>query len=70
MAKDSKDSSSKKSDTSGSAAPADDQVRMRWDRSNMRSAYANVFNVNAAREEFVLLFGMNQSIAVPGWEFP
>ena len=37
------------------------QPRIIWDSSNMRSAYANVFNVNGAREEFVLLFGMNQA---------
>jgi hypothetical protein len=61
MTKDSKDISSKKPDTSSSAAPTDDQVKIRWDGSNMRSAYANVFNVTAAREEVVLLFGMNQA---------
>lgn len=61
MTKDSKDNSSEKSNTSSSAAPAGDQVRIRWDGSNMRSAYANVFNVTAAREEVVLLFGMNQA---------
>ena len=27
----------------------------------MRSAYTNVFNVSGAREEFVMLFGMNQA---------
>ena len=27
----------------------------------MRSAYANVFNVSGVREEFVMLFGMNQA---------
>jgi len=37
------------------------QPKIIWDSSNMRSAYANVFNVNGAREEFVLLFGMNQA---------
>jgi len=61
MTKDTKDSSSKKSETGGSAAPTGDQVTIRWDGSNMRSAYANVFNVTAAREEVVLLFGMNQA---------
>lgn len=61
MTKDSQDSSSKKPDTSSSATPSGDQVKIRWDGSNMRSAYANVFNVTAAREEVVLLFGMNQA---------
>lgn len=37
------------------------QVRIRWDSSNMRSAYANVFNVAGTREEIVLFFGMNQA---------
>jgi len=37
------------------------QPRILWDSSNMRSAYANVFNVSGAREEFVMLFGMNQA---------
>ena len=42
-------------------AQAGDQPKIVWDSSNMRSAYANVFNVAGAREEFVLFFGMNQS---------
>jgi hypothetical protein len=37
------------------------QPKIFWDSSNARSAYANVFNVSGAREEFVLLFGMNQA---------
>ncbi len=37
------------------------QVKIRWDSSSMRSAYANVFNVAGTREEVVLLFGMNQA---------
>ncbi len=35
--------------------------RIVWDSSDMRSAYANVFNVAGAREEFVFFFGMNQA---------
>jgi hypothetical protein len=35
---------------------------IRWEDTNMRSAYANVCNVSSTREEVVLLFGMNQ-----GW---
>jgi hypothetical protein len=47
---------------SGTAAPpAETQVRIRWDDSNMRSSYANVCNVTGTREEIVLLFGMNQA---------
>jgi hypothetical protein len=37
------------------------QPKVKWDSSTMRSAYANVFNVSGAREEFVMLFGMNQA---------
>ena len=37
------------------------QPKIVWDSSNMRSAYANVFNVSGAREEFVMVFGMNQA---------
>ena len=43
------------------AAQAGDQPRIVWDSSNMRSSYANVFNVAGAREEFVFFFGMNQA---------
>ena len=42
-------------------AQASDQPRIVWDSTNMRSAYANVFNGAGAREEFVLFFGMNQA---------
>ncbi len=41
--------------------PESTQVKIRWDNSNMRSAYANVFNVAGTREEVVILFGMNQA---------
>src|SRR4030065_1896810 len=37
------------------------QMKIRWDSANMRSAYANVFNVAGTREEVVILFGMNQA---------
>lgn len=40
---------------------AGNQPKIVWDSTNLRSAYANVFNVAGAREEFVLLFGMNQA---------
>lgn len=42
-------------------SPENKQVKIRWDNSNMRSAYANVFNVAGTREEVVVLFGMNQA---------
>ncbi len=43
----------------GGAAGA--QFKIKWNDSNMRSVYANVCNVASTREEFVLLFGMNQA---------
>ncbi len=43
----------------GSTQP--DQVTIRWDDKDMRSAYANVCNVAGTREEIVILFGMNQA---------
>ena len=36
-------------------------TKIRWDDSNMKSAYANVCNVSSTREEVVLLFGVNQA---------
>lgn len=41
------------------AAPAGPKIR--WDDTNMKSAYANFCNVASTREEFVLLFGVNQA---------
>ena len=38
------------------------ELKIRWDSSNLRSAYANVFNVTAIREEIVLLFGERQPL--------
>lgn len=37
------------------------QMKVKWDTSNIRSAYSNVCNVAGTREEIVLLFGMNQA---------
>ena len=50
----------------GTSAPAQTAadggaMRVRWDDSGMRSSYANVCNVASTREEFVLLFGINQA---------
>ena len=49
--------------TGGRGTPTQEttQLKIRWDSSTMRSAYANVFNVAGTREEIVLFFGMNQS---------
>jgi Protein of unknown function (DUF3467) len=45
-------------------APAETTVegtKIKWDDSNMKSAYANVCNVSSTREEVVMLFGVNQA---------
>ena len=45
-------------------SPAETTVegtKIKWDDSNMKSAYANVCNVSSTREEVVLLFGVNQA---------
>jgi len=51
-----------------SAAPA--APRIRWDDTGMQSAYANVCNVASTREEFVLLFGVNQAWQAGQAEIP
>lgn len=56
-----KDESKKEAQAGKSDAKTDNQVRIIWDDTNMRSVYANVSNVTAGQEEVVLLFGMNQS---------
>jgi len=61
MATEKSGKASKASARTPTQAQAGDQPKIRWDSSNLRSAYANVFNVSGAREEFVLLFGMNQA---------
>ncbi len=40
---------------------ADATPQVKWDDSNMRTAYANVCNVIGTREEIMLLFGANQA---------
>ena len=42
-------------------AKAQDQTRLKWDDSSMKSSYANVCNVTSTREEVVMLFGINQA---------
>ncbi|MBN1102458.1 MAG: DUF3467 domain-containing protein [Deltaproteobacteria bacterium] len=52
----------KPAETATPAAPATPgQARIVWDSSNVRSVYANVFNIGPGREEFVIFFGMNQA---------
>jgi hypothetical protein len=57
----SKNAQVNESKTTQTAAQIGDQPKIVWDSSNMRSAYANVFNVVGVREEFVLFYGMNQA---------
>jgi hypothetical protein len=59
--KEGKDKAPEIPETSGTAAPTGEQMRIRWDSSNMRSSYANVINAQGTREEIVLFFGMNQT---------
>ncbi len=52
--------------TQGTPVPAAEGTtpsapKIRWDDTNMRSAYANFCNVASTREEVVLLFGVNQA---------
>ncbi len=35
--------------------------KIRWERSNLKSSYANVCNVTSTREEVVLNFGVNKA---------
>ena len=43
-------------------APAEEtRVTLRWDGTNLRSAYANACNVMSSRDEVVMLFGLNQT---------
>jgi hypothetical protein len=56
------DNSSKENKAGSNPTPGSTEVKIRWNNSNMRSVYANVFNVTAVREEIVLLFGESQSL--------
>ena len=50
-----------KTPDNGKAREPQQEMKVRWDNSNMHSAYANVANVAGTREEIVLIFGMNQA---------
>ena len=45
----------------GAAGDPGGRMRVKWDDTNMSSAYANVCNAVSTREEVVLLFGLNQT---------
>ena len=51
----------KKAAGEGGDAKALEGTKIKWDDSNMKSAYANVCNVTSTREEVVMLFGINQA---------
>lgn len=51
--------SSEKKTTKGEAKPT--APKLKWDASNISSAYANVCNVNSTQEEMVFLFGVNDA---------
>lgn len=48
-------------DAEAGATTSIEGTKIKWDDSNMKSAYANVCNVSSTREEVVLLFGVNQA---------
>ena len=48
-------------DAADNGASTVEGTKIRWDDSNMKSAYANVCNVSSTREEVVMLFGVNQA---------
>lgn len=50
-----------KEETSGAKGSANQTVTLVWDDSDMRTAFANVVNVNSTQEEVMLFFGTNQT---------
>ncbi len=52
---------SKPADAPAAKGKEQEGARIKWDDSNMKSAYANVCNVTSTREEVVMLFGINQA---------
>jgi hypothetical protein len=56
------DNSNKENGVGANPTPENTQIKIRWDNSDFRSAYANVFNVTAAREEIMFVFGESQPL--------
>ena len=50
-----------KAESAEAKAAAQQDTRIKWDDSGMKSSYANVCNVTSTREEVVMLFGINQA---------
>jgi hypothetical protein len=48
------------------ATPEQTVPQVNWDQSQMRTEFANVVNVFSTREEFSILFGMNNTWRDPG----
>ena len=55
------DGSNKEKGVGSNPTSKNTQVKIRWDSSNTRNAYANHFNVIVTREEMTLCFGLNQA---------
>jgi hypothetical protein len=61
MAKE-EDHSRKESEVGSNPKPRSTEVKIHWNSSETRSAYANHFNVMVTREEMILCFGLNQAL--------
>lgn len=55
------DSNIKEDRLNGRPTGETSQLKIHWDRSNMKNSYADAFDVSVSREEIVLSFGVNQS---------
>jgi hypothetical protein len=55
------DRGGKESGRGSDPATESTEVKIRWDRSDTRSAHADRFNVMVTREEIILCFGLNQA---------
>jgi hypothetical protein len=58
------DRGGKESGRGSDPATESTEVKIRWDRSDTRSAYADRFKVIATQEEIILCFGLNQAVDV------
>jgi Protein of unknown function (DUF3467) len=56
------DNSSKENKAGSNPTPGSTELKIRWDSSDTRSAYANHFNVIVTREEMTLCFGLKQAL--------
>jgi len=56
------DHNRKESGAGSNPTPGNTEVKIRWDSSETRNAYANRFNVIATREEMILCFGLTQAL--------